>query len=263
MSERLNRRFRTGFTLVELLVVIAVLGVLIALLLPALGRSKEQARRTVCGQHERQIVIAELMYTRENAGYYIFLRCPMEITRVEHRFQYDTRPLFESFGGTPDLFYCPSSPNKRPYWEGGWENPRYFTPIHYTVVTTYDFFVGMQPYYNNSSGNVRFPVPPFPYRYQPVLHEEDVIDSSATPVLSDICEKENAHPPGMWRHPSSHMRDSGTHGTVPDGINTAYVDGHVQWEKFDRRDAHPDVGVGDPNHFVLVYYSEMYFKGGG
>ncbi len=64
MSDRLNRRITGGFTLVELQVVIAVLGVLIALLLPALGRAKEEARRTVCRQHERQILMAELMYAQ-------------------------------------------------------------------------------------------------------------------------------------------------------------------------------------------------------
>jgi prepilin-type N-terminal cleavage/methylation domain-containing protein len=43
-----NSRQRGGFTLVELLVVIAVITILAALLLPALSRAKEAADRTVC-----------------------------------------------------------------------------------------------------------------------------------------------------------------------------------------------------------------------
>ena len=58
------------------------------------------------------------------------------------------------------------------------------------------------------------------------------------------------------------MRDGGRHGTIPMGVNTAYVDGHVQWEKFDQLDQNPNVGVAPEDRFVLTYYSEWYFRGG-
>jgi prepilin-type N-terminal cleavage/methylation domain-containing protein len=44
-----------GFTLVELLAVIAVIGVLAALLLPAVNRAKASAQRTTCASNLRQI----------------------------------------------------------------------------------------------------------------------------------------------------------------------------------------------------------------
>jgi len=46
---------RRGFTLVEMLVVIAVIGVLIALLLPAIQAARESARRTACKSNLRQV----------------------------------------------------------------------------------------------------------------------------------------------------------------------------------------------------------------
>jgi prepilin-type N-terminal cleavage/methylation domain-containing protein len=52
----------TGFTLLELLVVVAIAGVLMALLLPALSQAKEKSRRSVCSENIRQILVALTIY---------------------------------------------------------------------------------------------------------------------------------------------------------------------------------------------------------
>ncbi len=52
-----------GFTLVELLVVVAVIGLLAALLLPALARSQSSARRAACLSQLRQLALAAQTYT--------------------------------------------------------------------------------------------------------------------------------------------------------------------------------------------------------
>jgi prepilin-type N-terminal cleavage/methylation domain-containing protein len=58
-----------GFTLVELLACIAIIVVVVSLLLPALGRAREQAARVHCASNLRQVGLAELAYANANRGY--------------------------------------------------------------------------------------------------------------------------------------------------------------------------------------------------
>jgi prepilin-type N-terminal cleavage/methylation domain-containing protein/prepilin-type processing-associated H-X9-DG protein len=62
------RRFRHGFTLVELLVVVAVIGTLVGLLIPAVQASRESARVANCASNMRQVGLAVTQFCDMNFG---------------------------------------------------------------------------------------------------------------------------------------------------------------------------------------------------
>lgn len=61
-------RLRQGFTLVELLVVVAIIGVLVSLLLPAIQAARGSARRAQCASNMRQIGLAIHQYANVHRG---------------------------------------------------------------------------------------------------------------------------------------------------------------------------------------------------
>jgi len=62
---------RPAFTLIEVLVVVAVLGLLVAILLPSLNRARQSARRTMCLNNIKSLETAHWLYMTSNDGFLI------------------------------------------------------------------------------------------------------------------------------------------------------------------------------------------------
>jgi prepilin-type N-terminal cleavage/methylation domain-containing protein len=130
----------SGFTLIELLVVIAIIAILAAMLLPALAKAKEKAKRTYCINNEHQIGICFQLYISDfNEKYpvhdgFASLGGQRPATPVTIGLaaqyggqEYETNRPLNLYSQNVNVFHCPSdkgdslNPTAKTCWDG-WGN---------------------------------------------------------------------------------------------------------------------------------------------
>ncbi len=113
---RADRRHH-AFTLIELMVVIAIIAVLIGILLPVLGSVRGKARRAACLSNARQLVTATNAFSAANGS-----RLPENRTTIDDSTYITWRARFEGEGWMPggDAWACPDHPEPGPRTERGY-----------------------------------------------------------------------------------------------------------------------------------------------
>jgi len=111
---------RNGFTLIEILVVVAIIALLIAILLPSLRNARELAKATVCGTQLDQIFNASLMYSQGNADRLPFFGGDWSFDDTEK--DWWVSQIARNMGHSFNAYRCPT--DKYPYpvpvrWKSG------------------------------------------------------------------------------------------------------------------------------------------------
>ncbi len=130
-----RRLTRAGFTLIEVLVVVAIIALLLAILLPTLSRAREQAKRTVCGSNLKQMLTAHHMYAGASSGWLPFSVPNFNASMtwmvwqnfgvkgypksgwVHHGLLYSSRLI-----KLPEVFFCPSYRTYPHVYPDGWKH---------------------------------------------------------------------------------------------------------------------------------------------
>jgi prepilin-type N-terminal cleavage/methylation domain-containing protein/prepilin-type processing-associated H-X9-DG protein len=241
----------TAFTLIELLVVIAIIAVLMGILMPALTTVREQGRRAVCAQNEKNTGLGLFVYANDNDG-----KLPKnEVDRWLFDVSYWTTDIILRTGAFDrHIFYCPSWPQRDRiiFWRYG-ENLPGTTPESYaTPEPTHE---STRKNYHRIMGYFWFIDIVEPGRANPPMSPEggkkewvkSVLSTEQPPAMVElIADVTASNGPdrrtadftqatgGCWSRwqiydRTNHLKSA----TAPTGGNVLFVDGHVQWRHFE------------------------------
>ena len=137
-------RIRHGFTLIELLVVISIIALLIALLLPALGKAKETSRIAQCLSNQRQLVLGIQSFAADHDGVFpkseVFHNANLSYALYWRQWLGHGHLYAEGYLTDPRAVYCPSQTVEQVTYPAGWENyidapvsPRRYSGYMYRV----------------------------------------------------------------------------------------------------------------------------------
>ncbi len=112
---------KKAFTLIELLVVIAIIALLLAILMPALGKVKAKAKEITCRAHLRSFGQAAMIYAHDNNGKFVDCHAPsgsgsyaVYVVQTNGVGKWLGAGNFFKHGliEEPKIFYCPGNTNK-------------------------------------------------------------------------------------------------------------------------------------------------------
>ncbi len=239
------RRAGAGFTLIEVLVVVAIMALLVAILLPALAKAKDQAKRTLCASNQKQFAAAMNMYSSSYKGEVPYSMPYMNASLtwlvwqnfgkspypprgyVHHGLLYSSRIVKD-----PRIFYCPSYREYPHVYPEGWS---FVAPNGAEgVATSYAYFLNGQV--DTYKKGVRLSAKLEQLKVREALH-----------CCVFVGKVDKRQKKGVWPHRG--------------GVNAGYADGSVQLSRVEESLATVAAKLYDDNNIrAMDYFAYCFFR---
>ena len=228
-----------GFTLIELMIVVAIIAVMISILIPSLSRARKQAQIVKCRSNLRQLTIAMDQHATENRGIYMALASdgsdslehifPMYLRKVEVAVCPSTRNVIRlkkairgstrsggRGGATEDLTDLRGSARDarddsggHSYETWGWMNGPYIYPDGRLIDGNVQ----------RTLSGLRVSDPPH------ILKTQRTVKKPFQTFIALDSDQGGGGRPGDWHN--NYPDPLNNHGTA--GLNMGFLDGHTEW----------------------------------